>query len=262
MLLNEGFQDYLAKPVRKFYLERMLRKYMPPELAVNIEIDDIPEAEPENKENKEESATADPKDINFDVGLANVGGLVNAFASVVNAYYKEGLSKLDLVPKLLADNDIDNYVVNVHALKSSSAAIGANAMSTLFRELEFAGKAQNIEFIESHSAPVFETFAQVLDVVKNYLTEKGLFEGEDEIVQPEGEETEFDDTLIDKLINALTNFNIKETEDTVHEIVKVNYGQEVNETFFEINKLLDVFDYHKAKELLIDLKRRRDEQSL
>lgn len=261
MLLNEGFQDYLAKPVRKFYLERMLRKYMPPELAVNIVVDDVPEDATVKEEAEVKKETEDPKVIHFDRGLVNVGGMMDAFSSVVNAYYKEGMSKLELVPKLLAEGNIADYIVNVHALKSSSAAIGADAMSVLFRELEFAGKANNIEFIESHSEPVFASFAKVLEVVKDYLDEKGIMEDEPDIM-PEGEETEFDDEVIDRLLNALTNFNIKETEDTVHEIVKVNYGQQINEAFFEINKMLEVFDYHKAKELLGDLKRRRNEQSL
>ena len=264
MLLNEGFQDYLAKPVRKFYLERMLRKYMPVELAVNIVIDELPPEEPSEKSSPQnDGEEKDPKDINFDLGLTNVGGMMNAFASVVNAYYREGLSKLDLIPKLLAEKNIDNYVVEVHALKSSSAAIGADAMSVKFRELEFAGKANNIEFIESHSDKVLEKFREVLDVVKAYLMEKGVFEGEEgSAVEPEGEEQQFDDAVIDELISSLSNFSIKETEDKVAEIVKVNYGNEINQAFREINKLLEVFDYHKAKELLTDLKRRRDESGI
>ncbi|MCR5300920.1 MAG: response regulator [Lachnospiraceae bacterium] len=264
MLLNEGFQDYLAKPVRKFYLERMLRKYMPAELAVNIVVDEVPAPENTQTEEKEteKEAPSDPKDINFAAGLANVGGLMEAFASVVNAYYKEGKSKLESVPKLLLENNIGDYVISVHALKSSSAAIGADAMSVLFRELEFAGKANNIEFIESHSGQVFTVFEQVLDVVRDYLINNNIFESDEGAVMPEGEEEVFDDSVIDTLIDALTNFNIKQTEDQAKEISKVNYGKQINEAFYEINKKLEVFDYHGAKELLADLKRRKDEQSI
>ncbi len=267
MLLNEGFQDYLAKPVRKFYLERMLRKYMPEELAVNILIDDIstpavPDEKAAAKESEKPADTKDPKDIDFNVGLTNVGGMMEAYASVVNAYYREGKNKAELVPRLLADNDIDNYVVEVHALKSSSAAIGADAMSVMFRELEFAGKAKNIEFIEGHSSHVFDVFSQVLDVVRDYLEKNNIFEAEDDDVQPEGEETEFDDDLIDELIDDLSKFNIKATENKVGEITSVNYGNEINKTFSDIKKCLEVFDYHKAKELLTELKRRRNESGI
>ncbi len=268
MLLNEGFQDYLAKPVRRFYLERMLRKYMPEELAVNILVDDAgPAAEDTSKEPQKDvsmpEADKDPKDIDFDKGLTNVGGMMEAFASVINAYYKEGRDKVELVPKLLADKDIDNYVVEVHALKSSSAAIGADAMSVMFRELEFAGKAKNIEFIESHSDNVFKVFEGVLDVVGKYLEDKGMLEGTDpEEAMPDGDEEEFDDAVLDELTQNLSNFNIKATEIRVEEITHVNYGDDVNRTFFEIKKCLEVFDYHKAKELVTELKRRRNESGI
>ncbi|MBQ8006448.1 MAG: response regulator, partial [Lachnospiraceae bacterium] len=261
MLLNEGFQDYLAKPVRRFYLERMLRKYMPPELAVNIEVDDIRPAESDDNENKAEESK-DPKVINFEVGLANVGGQTDAFSSVVNAYYKEGMNKVAIVPKLLAEGNIGNYVIEVHALKSSSAAIGAEGMSVKFRELEFAGKAQNTEFLESHTDSVMATFNEVLDIVRNYLVENGLFEGDEVITEPEGEEVALDLSVLDNIIESLSNFNIKATEDAVSECVSVNYGHEINTVFRDVKSSLEIFDYHKAKDLLTDLKRRKNESGL
>ena len=261
MLLNEGFQDYLAKPVRRFYLERMLRKYMPTELAVNIvTYDAAPESEKEvSQENTEDE---DPRNIDYDTGLANVGGLIDAYSSVVNAYYREGIVKIGLVKELLADKDYKNYVIEVHALKSSSAAIGAVAMSKLFRELEFAGKANNIEYIESRNESVLETFSDVLDCVKIYLTERGLFVSDEMMQEPEGDTVELEDEVIDSLIEALSNFNIKETEEKVNECVKINYGHVANEAFRQIKSQLDVFDYHKAKELLTDLKRRKNESGI
>ena len=261
MLLNEGFQDYLAKPVRRFYLERMLRKYMPPELAVNIEVDDIRTSEPEANDHKEEE-TANPKVINFETGLANVGGQTEAFSSVVNAYYREGKNKVLLVPELLAGNDIGNYVIEVHALKSSSAAIGADGMAVKFRELEFAGKAQNIEFLESHTDSVMKTFVEVLEIVRNYLVERGEFEEDYVISEPEGEEVPLDLSVLDNIIDSLSNFNIKETEEAVSECVTVNYGQDVNGVFRDVKSSLEIFDYHKAKDLLTDLKRRKNESGL
>ncbi len=261
MLLNEGFQDYLAKPVRRFYLERMLRKYMPPELAVNIEVDDIRPAESDDNGNKAEESK-DPKVINFEVGLANVGGQTDAFSSVVNAYYKEGVNKVAIVPKLLAEGNIGNYVIEVHALKSSSAAIGAEGMSVKFRELEFAGKAQNTEFLESHTDSVMATFNEVLDIVRNYLVENGIFEGDEVITEPEGEEVALDLSVLDNIIESLSNFNIKATEDAVSECVSVNYGHEINTVFRDVKSSLEIFDYHKAKDLLTDLKRRKNESGL
>ncbi|MCR5686708.1 MAG: response regulator [Lachnospiraceae bacterium] len=256
-LIAEGFQDYLAKPVRRFYLERMLRKYMPPELAESTVSYELP-----GKEEKEEkSAGKDPKNIDYETGLKNVGGMSEAFASVINSYYREGLDKIRLVSELLEKKDYRNYIIEVHALKSSSAAIGAGGMSDLFRELEFAGKAENIEFIESHTKSVLEAFADVLGIIREYLEGNGWFET-GETAGPEGEEVEIDDTMIDELIEDLTAFSIKATEEMIGKCIIVNYGEDANRTFRDVKSALDVFDYHKAKELLTDLKRRRNEPGI
>ena len=174
----------------------------------------------------------------------------------------EGLSKLESIPALLQNGDFANYVIEVHALKSSSAAIGAAAMSVLFRELEFAGKADNREYINSHTDSVLSQFRDVLEKVRVYLETNGIFESGTDVAEPEGEMVEFDDGIIDELIDSLSRFNIKETEEKVAEHLGVNYGSEVNHAFAEINSQLEVFDYHKAKELLMELKRRRNESGI
>ena len=135
-------------------------------------------------------------------------------------------------------------------------------MAVLFRELEFAGKAGNIEFIESHTDNVLNVFGNVLDKVKGYLTENGMLEGVNDITEPEGEELPLDTTVLDNIINALSNFNIKETEDAISECVRVNYGHDINSVFREVKNSLEIFDYHKAKDLLTDLKRRNNESGL
>lgn len=252
-LLNEGFQDYLAKPIRKFYLERMLREYMPRELAVNYEIEEKSDADKGGDVESIDTPKEAPLEIDFEAGMANVGGNKEAFASVVNAYYREGISKINEIGELLAKNDIGNYVITVHAFKSSSAAIGAKGLSALFKELEFAGRGNNLEFLNGHTAHVTDTFSKVLEKVNDYLVNNGILEEEDSAM-PEGEEVAFDYSDADEILEALNNFNIKDSEEKIAELSLVNYGEKVNKFIKEIKKCIDSFDYKKAKELLFELK--------
>ena len=256
-LLNEGFQDYLAKPIRKFYLERMLREYMPKELAVNFEIEDKDAGEKENQnQNQNEIVKEDPLDIDFESGLGNVGGNKEAFSAVVNAYYKEGLTKIGEVNDFLASGDINNYVIDVHALKSSSAAIGAKGMSALFKELEFAGRGENLEFLSGHTSHVLDLFAKVLDKVLEYLTINNMLL-DDEPEMPEGEVVEFDFALAQEIIDALSKFSIKESEEKIEQLAGTNYGEEINKYLRDIKKHIESFEYIEAKELLIELKEKK-----
>lgn len=250
-LLNEGFQNYLAKPIRKFYLERMLREYMPRELAVNFEIEDKTDSDKE-KEAEDSTPKDNPLDIDFENGLENVGGNEAAFASVVNAYYKEGLSKINIINDYLSNNDITNYVIDVHALKSSSAAIGAKGLSALFKELEFAGRGNNIEFLNAHTSNVINMFSRVLDKVHDYLVSIDAYE-EDNADMPDGEEVEFDRSLAEDIIKALEKFSIKDSEEKIAALSTTNFGPKINSCIKDIKKCIDTFDYIKAKEMLKEL---------
>ena len=250
-LLNEGFQNYLAKPIRKFYLERMLREYMPRELAVNFEIEEKTDSDKE-KEAEDSTPKDNPLDIDFENGLENVGGNEAAFASVVNAYYKEGLSKINIINDYLSNNDITNYVIDVHALKSSSAAIGAKGLSALFKELEFAGRGNNIEFLNAHTSNVINMFSRVLDKVHDYLVSIDAYE-EDNADMPDGEEVEFDRSLAEDIIKALEKFSIKDSEEKIAALSTTNFGPKINSCIKDIKKCIDTFDYIKAKEMLKEL---------
>ena len=60
------------------------------------------------------------------------------------------------------------------------------------------------------------------------------------------------------LIDHLAKFNIKATEEKIGECCSINYGQDINRALREIKSQLDVFDYHKAKELLTVLKSKEE----
>ena len=48
----------------------------------------------------------------------------------------------------------------------------------------------------------------------------------------------------------------------MNELCGINYGTDLNRELFAIKSQIDMFDYHKAKEMLVDLKRRQDESGI
>lgn len=255
-LKAEGFQDYLAKPIRKHYLERMLREFLPVELAVNV-LTDV-EAESTKKEIKAASEEAKPETseamdtVHFEQGLTNVANDMNAFGAVVLSYYNEGLKKLEDVPKLFP-SDVSLYTIEVHALKSSSAAIGANSVSALFKSLEFAGRSENTEYIESHTNEAFEVFGKVLEKVKDYLLENNFLVEESDS-EPEGDEEALPKESVEEIIEALSKYNLRLCEELLKNHLTHNYGSDVNKKIKSINSYYEQFDYHKVKDELIELR--------
>ncbi|HOO29064.1 MAG TPA: response regulator, partial [Lachnospiraceae bacterium] len=177
-LMAEGFQDYLAKPVKGYYLERLLRQYLPEHLSLCISEEEAKDL-PQKEESRKSAAPAeDPRVLDTVKGTENIGGNEEAYHVILNTYYREGIRKLEEIPLLDSNDDLSLYITNVHSLKSSSASVGALGISALFKELEIAGKENDRAFLEEHTKDVLSRFSVLLENVKAYLTENGVFESD------------------------------------------------------------------------------------
>ena len=254
-LLEEGFQDYVAKPVKGYYLERLLRQYLPEKLAVSL----VQEEEPVKRTNEEhleiDRGQSDPLEIDTVRGCENIGGNKEAYAAVLNTYYQEGITKLEEIPLMYTSEDLSLYITNVHSLKSSSASVGAAEISVLFKELELAGKENNRKFIDEHTKAVLAQFTILLDNVKTYLIDNGCFEGDktQENDEKTGEIEELKPAAVEELKQMLANVNLKRCEELLEQMAKGNYGLEYNNKIKEIKKNYEMFEYHKVKELIEEL---------
>lgn len=251
-LIAEGFTDYLAKPVQQFHLERMLRKYLPRSLAekrVSAQV-----SEPEVKtETKEKMPDVDPTQIDYEKGLALIGGSMDAYAAILNSYLREGLKKIDDIRTEVTSEDLGLYVIDVHALKSSSASIGALGISERFKALEFAGRESKRGFIDDNTEETLGLFEMVLNQVRSYLLEKGLLENSAVSIQKSGEVENLEISLVEEIQDSLSKFSLKRCEEIINDINNKNYGAEINEMVSVIKASYDMFDYPKVKVLLQEL---------
>lgn len=254
-LIDEGFDDYIAKPVKDYHLGRLLRQYLPNELAVVI----TNEPERDGTDDKEKvinpEPEGDPLNINISKGIENVGGSEDVYLTVLNTYYNEGLDKWKAIPGQFLADDIPLFTTNVHALKSSSASIGAQEISERFKKLEFAGKANDRIYIEANLDSCLEDFRELLNKVKDILVSKGAFlEEDDGGLELSGmEEEALTIGTVEELQLSLNNVNLKKCEEMIGTLAKTNYGSDINGIIRQIKDSYDMFDYHKVKELLAQL---------
>ena len=67
------------------------------------------------------------------------------------------------------NQDWKNYIILVHAVKSSMRTIGANGLSELAKELEFAGKEGRISDILDKHAPMMKEYRRVMRQISDAL---------------------------------------------------------------------------------------------
>lgn len=162
-LIAEGFTDYVSKPLPVKTLEEILTKYLPGgsytiEASPQTTLPDStlqtgPGAPSENL-----GAKVLPAYIDKDAGMLNCGGTENDYRGVVEIVYRYAGEKLERLAQLFNEKDYTNYTIEVHALKSNAATIGAMELSAKAKALEMAGKENRYEEIERDHADFVKAY--------------------------------------------------------------------------------------------------------
>ena len=154
--LAAGFDDYLTKPIDAIKLEDMLIHYLPPEkvLAPNNESSNA--VEPEQKIELPEWLYG-IDEIDVKAGLKHCGD-EEAYLDTLKIYGDYSATGANEIENFWRVRDIANTTVKVHALKSTSRAIGAESLGTLAEKLEFAGKAGDEAVLDAELTELLERY--------------------------------------------------------------------------------------------------------
>jgi two-component system sensor histidine kinase/response regulator len=132
--LAVGMNDYLSKPVQRAELERMLDRWALPVSDLETPAgDDVPMSDPIL--DREVLATLKELGGEDDPGL---------FIELVNLFLEDTPERIRLLNEALDQGDPLALERAAHALKSSAANLGAMSLSTLFRDLETAGRQKDL----------------------------------------------------------------------------------------------------------------------
>ena len=186
--LREGFQDYLTKPINGTKLEQTILKYLPEEVL----------------DTEEEIAVM----IDTAVGIQNCGS-EEVYLQTVTDVVKNAEKMKKEIQQLLMDEDIPNYTIKVHALKSTARLLGAMNLSEEAFYLEKCGDAGGIEEINERTPILLEHFEKIIEQLgKQY----GIEEKKDRPLMEAGELTE--------ALQAILEFNAAFDFDQVDYILK------------------------------------------
>lgn len=253
-ILNLGFQEYLAKPIKRRYLEKCLLEFLPEELIEYVRTKDSREKPDKRKTTADESDQKSKRGLNTEKGLLNIGFNQDAYAAILNTYYAEGIKYLEFLPNLLEVGDIQLFTTDVHGIKSSSASVGAMEVSELFKELEFAGKAGDMNLINSKFTGYLDKFRVILEEVKTYLMSIGKFsDAQAEQNLEDKDEEEFTVEMMMHLKTEMDKMNLKVTDELVPDIASKNFGAQMNEQIRKLRAAYDMFDFHQVKVILNEM---------
>ncbi|MCL2472400.1 MAG: Hpt domain-containing protein, partial [Treponema sp.] len=99
--------------------------------------------------------------IDIKQGIAMSGGTESLYYEVLSTFRTDIEERLPLLQTVPDKDNLRSFITSVHALKSASATIGAAEASTMAAELEKAGRAGDMTFIEKE-LPAFSKQLTVL----------------------------------------------------------------------------------------------------
>lgn len=171
--LTEGFAGYLSKPIIPSELERFVIRYLPIEM-----IEDAPKP----GESADENSTiikklADIPELNVEAGIT-ASGTPEIYVKVAEDFYNTIDTRTELIETACENDDIENYTIQAHALKTSARLIGYAALSNMAKDMEDKGNEGDVASIRVRTKELLFMYRGIKAPLAT------VFGGEDEADKP------------------------------------------------------------------------------
>jgi len=228
MYLKAGFTDYLSKPISPRSLENIIRKYLPKSLI-------------EPPEENEEAQQSEVSEASESTNLPEIEGIdmktcleycgnQNLLIEMLLRFYNGINSKSEELENFLKNEDIENFRIKVHALKSSAKLIGALELSEQAWELEKDASQKNLESIKAKAPAMlsfyrsylekFSTFVNNIRVDDNNKLQISQAEFFEKLRILEQAVDDFDSIKADDWLKEMSNYSVPEEYETLYKKLK------------------------------------------
>lgn len=170
--INEGFQDYLTKPIDADKFENMLIEYLPDNVVYLTEDQDMGrEYEKEDAELALSIKESQLYMMGFNIrnGLKYMNGDKVLYGKVLRDFHTILKEKEEALKDFLKKGDMPDYTITVHSLKGNARNVGADDLADEAFTLEKMSKAGQLEDVEVRSPILFSMMKNMRESLKVYL---------------------------------------------------------------------------------------------
>ncbi|MDE7365808.1 MAG: response regulator [Lachnospiraceae bacterium] len=267
--IQEGFCDYLTKPVAGERLEEILLKLLPQEYIIPSE-----EAEAAVEKEEEETEAVVQNDthriIPIDVCLQELESMLRqAHISITEGYHYAGnsMGQFHWMLMLFAESfreksrrliefyegqKEESYTIEVHALKSNAKGIGANVLYQLAWEHEQQSRSGNWSFVQAHWEELCNEWLCVVNGILNYIGEDPIEWTEAAAAMEPGKMdlTAEQRIILKNCIKVLEDYESDPACAMLENLLQEELGEEVREHLERTLEALEDLDFEEALGLL------------
>ena len=176
--IKDGFQDYLAKPIEKEKLVQVMNQVLRRCITSQMDVVSMEDCSSDNdrleiEELEEDSTTYDQKFLEengVDVSHAlELLGDMEMYNMTIHDFYDDVSSKWDKIKEYKEQNNMSDYSIEVHSLKSDCKYLGFMKLADISYQHELKSKENDSNFIHYHFKELEEEYLKVYKIVKEYV---------------------------------------------------------------------------------------------
>jgi CheY-like chemotaxis protein len=241
MFIENGFNDYLSKPIDISKMDEILDRWIPKEKREQ----GIEGIRDQGLGTGERDPVTIPG-VDMEKGIAMTGGTEAGYRNVLSIFCKDVENRLPQLQTVPETDTLNDFIIHVHALKSASASIGAEKLSAQAAVLETAGKAGDIGFIRDNLSVFVKCLSE--------LTEGILANDSEEQAATGGACGDLDNAKVMPLLHELAEALKSQKGDVIDRILEQIARQPLDTGVkTAVDKIADevlIAEYEKALEIL------------
>lgn len=228
MYLNEGFQNFLSKPVNPEKMEKMIMELLPKEKVIYGQAQGGV-LEEKTGEKTEEAVLPELEGIDWNYAklycrdIAILKDTVNQFYQMMETEAAQLESFLEQLG-LSADTDsqaLGQFRIKAHSMKNSAAMIGAVSLFGVAKMLEYAARDGKIDEIKN-IAPVFlQEWGKMKEILKPIVQTENPNEKKEE---PDYELTK---EFLRLLRNAIEEMDVDAADEIIRQLKRFAYSERI-----------------------------------
>ena len=165
--LNAGMNGFVAKPIDFARICNQLKLWLPKDLVRDVPKEEAKKLLADDLSDREIQPEDPQMGFSFEEGVKHCGSKA-ALMKTIRIFYRTIDSKANKIEQCLKEGLISDYVIEIHALKSSALLIGAVPLSEAAKELEGYGKQGKTELLEEKTPDLLAMYRDFKDILKPY----------------------------------------------------------------------------------------------
>lgn len=165
--LNAGMNGFVAKPIDFARICNQLKLWLPKDLVRDVPKEEAKKLLADDLSDREIQPEDPQMGFSFEEGVNHCGSK-EALMKTIRIFYRTIDSKANKIEQCLKEGLISDYVIEVHALKSSALLIGAVPLSEAAKELEDYGKQGKTEVLEEKTPDVLTLYRDLKNILRPY----------------------------------------------------------------------------------------------